>query len=497
MRIEHRLVAGCEAPPTSPASFVKSTATVVTTCTFPPKSSPSRRSSSSESPLPHSQTPPASPRPPLPANPRSFRIPRVADRIRRHRYPLLQLQPIHLHHMPIPRHPHLPLVRLHHQFRPPAMRPTRITGFFMPDSSTRLICSNTLSCLAMRSDSHSASSRRSRRPAAGTLRRAARRPAARADSRSPTTPRSAAVAPVRRLRDSMPSGPRTPAAARPCVTASSPGARRSCRWIACSNVNMHALAGTTNEQGAGPGRRQDRRADFRPAGRIRRLPGADSPTSTRPPRPAFARAHASADCPAGAARCRRCGGAALASARRIRCRRWSPACPITAMPLVAAAARDGRHALFRPDRGRGGHAARQRAGAECRRRIRTAVRPGAGIHQHRRWRADPALRQLAQRAAAGRRAAAASAQCAEILAHLVHRRTHQRVRQPVRGHRRWPAVEVRPLEGLEEIEIDGTLYEAFNTSGGLGSWRRASAAAARAWITRPSATRDTASRCDC
>jgi saccharopine dehydrogenase-like NADP-dependent oxidoreductase len=31
------------------------------------------------------------------------------------------------------------------------------------------------------------------------------------------------------------------------------------------------------------------------------------------------------------------------------------------------------------------------------------------------------------------------------------------------------AVEAAPLEGLEEIEIDGTLYEAFNTSGGLGS----------------------------
>ena len=29
--------------------------------------------------------------------------------------------------------------------------------------------------------------------------------------------------------------------------------------------------------------------------------------------------------------------------------------------------------------------------------------------------------------------------------------------------------EVLPLEGLEEIEIDGQLYEAFNTSGGLGS----------------------------
>jgi saccharopine dehydrogenase-like NADP-dependent oxidoreductase len=31
------------------------------------------------------------------------------------------------------------------------------------------------------------------------------------------------------------------------------------------------------------------------------------------------------------------------------------------------------------------------------------------------------------------------------------------------------AVEVAPLEGLEGIEIDGTPYEAFNTSGGLGS----------------------------
>ncbi len=30
-------------------------------------------------------------------------------------------------------------------------------------------------------------------------------------------------------------------------------------------------------------------------------------------------------------------------------------------------------------------------------------------------------------------------------------------------------IESAPLEGLEEIEIDGTLYEAFNTSGGLGS----------------------------
>jgi saccharopine dehydrogenase-like NADP-dependent oxidoreductase len=37
-------------------------------------------------------------------------------------------------------------------------------------------------------------------------------------------------------------------------------------------------------------------------------------------------------------------------------------------------------------------------------------------------------------------------------------------------------VEIRPLEGLEEIEIDGTLYEAFNTSGGLGSLAQTSGA---------------------
>jgi saccharopine dehydrogenase-like NADP-dependent oxidoreductase len=38
--------------------------------------------------------------------------------------------------------------------------------------------------------------------------------------------------------------------------------------------------------------------------------------------------------------------------------------------------------------------------------------------------------------------------------------------QAINDHR---LVEVAPLEGLEEIEIDGHLYEAFNTSGGLGS----------------------------
>ena len=42
--------------------------------------------------------------------------------------------------------------------------------------------------------------------------------------------------------------------------------------------------------------------------------------------------------------------------------------PYHCNPLVGAAARDGRHPLLRPDRGRRSHAARQRAGARLRRR---------------------------------------------------------------------------------------------------------------------------------
>jgi saccharopine dehydrogenase-like NADP-dependent oxidoreductase len=40
---------------------------------------------------------------------------------------------------------------------------------------------------------------------------------------------------------------------------------------------------------------------------------------------------------------------------------------------------------------------------------------------------------------------------------------------PCHGIADGKSVESAPLEGLEEIEIDGKLYEAFNTSGGLGS----------------------------
>ena len=52
-------------------------------------------------------------------------------------------------------------------------------------------------------------------------------------------------------------------------------------------------------------------------------------------------------------------------------------------------------------------------------------------HQHRSERADPALRRDPQRQAARRRPAAASEQCAEVLADLVDRWPDQRVRQSV------------------------------------------------------------------
>ena len=59
-------------------------------------------------------------------------------------------------------------------------------------------------------------------------------------------------------------------------------------------------------------------------------------------------------------------------------------------------------------------------------------------------------------------------------------------------------IEVAPLEGLEEIEIDGTLYEAFNTSGGLGSLAETHGAQHRVdELQDHPLSRATARRCGC
>ena len=71
--------------------------------------------------------------------------------------------------------------------------------------------------------------------------------------------------------------------------------------------------------------------------------------------------------------------------------------------------------------------------------------------------------------------ACASARCripvqrAQLQFDLEHRRGDQRVLRTVRSHRHGQLRETQPLEELEEFSLDGILYEAFNTSGGLGT----------------------------
>ena len=145
------------------------------------------------------------------------------------------------------------------------------------------------------------------------------------------------------------------------------------------------------------------------------------------------------------------------------------ACPTTATRPWPSAARKGNAHYFDLTEDVEVTRAVRRHRARCIEGVRAAVRTRARLHQHRRQRAHHALRRAAHRQAARRRPAPAPEQRAQVLADLVHRGPHQRIRQSVRGDRRRHARRAAPLEGLEEIEIDGTLYEAFNTSGGLGS----------------------------
>ena len=58
-------------------------------------------------------------------------------------------------------------------------------------------------------------------------------------------------------------------------------------------------------------------------------------------------------------------------------------------------------------------------------------------------------------------------------------------------------IEAAPLEGLEEIEIDGTLVRGVQHVRRTRLARRDLWRASRTWTTRPCAIRDTASRCAC
>ena len=127
-----------------------------------------------------------------------------------------------------------------------------------------------------------------------------------------------------------------------------------------------------------------------------------------------------------------------------------------------------------------------------------AVRPRAGLHQHRRQRADPPLRRAAQREAARRRPAPAPEQRAQVLAHLVHRGPDQRVRQPLRGDRRRPRRR-KSRRSRASRRSRSTARSTRRSTPPAASARSATptASAPRSWTTRPSATRATASRCAC
>ena len=102
-------------------------------------------------------------------------------------------------------------------------------------------------------------------------------------------------------------------------------------------------------------------------------------------------------------------------------------------PRRGAGLRRRRRALLRPDRGRGDHARGQGDRQELEGRVRAAMRAGARLHLDRRQPADQGVRRAARRAYAGRRAAGIPGQRAQIQSHLVDRRPHQRILQPVRG----------------------------------------------------------------
>ena len=158
--------------------------------------------------------------------------------------------------------------------------------------------------------------------------------------------------------------------------------------------------GTNHADRVGPGRRQDRRTDLRPAGALRLLSGYAGGQGCRRGSGRGARPRVSRT----SSRCDSTPPTRAALAQCLRAQRLDAvvsSLPYHCNPVVAAAAREaGAHyfdltedvAVTR----------RVSALAQASVRLRTAVWTRTRIHQHRRRRADPPLRQPAQRAAARR-----------------------------------------------------------------------------------------------
>ncbi len=99
----------------------------------------------------------------------------------------------------------------------------------------------------------------------------------------------------------------------------------------------------------------------------------------------------------------------------------------------------GRRPLPGSDRGRRQHPRGEAARRRRPHRLHSAMRIGAGLHHHRGERPGLALRRVARRAHARRRAAEVPVQCAQLQSDLEHGRRHQRVLRTLRGHRQRPS----------------------------------------------------------
>ena len=126
--------------------------------------------------------------------------------------------------------------------------------------------------------------------------------------------------------------------------------------------------------------------------------------------------------------------------------------------------------------------------------VHAAVRPRAGLHRHRR--APPGARRSTSCDDVKMRVGALPAFPTNALKYnltwsvdgLINEYCH-----PCEAIHDGKHIEVLPLEGLEHFSLDGTEYEAFNTSGGLGhAVRDARPARCAPSTTRPCATPATA-----
>jgi saccharopine dehydrogenase-like NADP-dependent oxidoreductase len=129
----------------------------------------------------------------------------------------------------------------------------------------------------------------------------------------------------------------------------------------------------------------------------------------------------------------------------------------------------GQRALFRPDRGRGSHPAVRRISRGASRAFvpQCGLAPGfISIAANELTKHFDELRSIKLRVGA------LPQHPNNVLKYSLTWSTEGLINEygnPCESVVDGKIVAAAPLEGLEEIEIDGTLYEAFNTSGGLGS----------------------------